>query len=340
MKNKKMKSISIILCAIMLIATLSGCSKKSPANSDTKKVYKLVAYNNMPLDSVHTQSTIRMCKNAEKESNGRLQIEVKYNGALGSDRDAIESCMAGTIDIVSSGTGNYDNFYAPCKIFDLPYLFDSADQAEKVVNGTIGEKVFSKLNSIGLQYLATGNNGIRNVSSKKPINSVADVKGLKIRLPQIPTYISIWKQWGANPIPIDANELYTSLKTGVVTAQDNAPDHTVSTKVYEVQPYYSMIQYAWMGLTTTMNMKKYNSLPKDLQEILKKCAIEAGEWSFAQSKIADEQALKTMKDAGVTINLNPDQESFKANLNDVYSQFNKESWYDQNIIDEIKKVSK
>ena len=94
----------------------------------------------------------------------------------------------------------------------------------------------------------------RHIStSNKAINSVDDVKGLKIRVPEIDTYVALWKSWGAIVTPMPITELYMALKTGVVDAQDNAPYHTVASKVYEVQKHYSMINYMWMGLTMTVH---------------------------------------------------------------------------------------
>ena len=290
----------------------------------------------MPPSSIPTQALIKLTEIAEKNSNGRLKFTVKHSGQLGADREALESVKMGTIDIAMSGTGMYSSFYDKVKIFDLPFLFADTKQAQKVVNGPIGELVFKDLNKQGLVYLATGDNGMRQVSSIRKIQTVDDVKGLKIRLPEMPTYLAVWKSWGAIPVPIPVSELYMSLKTGVVEAQDNAPYHTVATKCYEVQPNYTMIDYMWMGLTATMNEKKFNSLPPDLQKIIKDAAIEACNWSFEAIDKDNEAAFKTMKDAKVTVNMTPDRESFKKNLPAIYEQFSKEAWFDQKLIDNIR----
>ena len=257
-------------------ALTAGCGGGAKPAAETKpaadaKPINLIAYNPMPPSSVPTQALIKFAEIAEKNSNGRLKFTVKHSGQLGSDREGIESAKMGTIDVIISGTGMYSSFYDKVKIFDLPFLFTDAKQARKVVNGPIGERIFKDLDKQGFVYLATGDNGMRQVSSKKPIQTVADVKGLKIRLPEMPTYLAVWKSWGATPVPIPVSELYMSLKTGVVDAQDNAPYHTVATKCYEVQPNYSMINYMWMGLTAAMNAKKFNSLPPDLQKSRQGC---------------------------------------------------------------------
>lgn len=354
-KNLK-KCIAIIAGSLLIMSLATGCSSTNDkdnsstametstnetetSNDSTEKVYQLKVYNPMPPTSIPTQSLIKMAEIAEKNSDGRLKFDVKHSGQLGADREAIESTKMGTIDIVMSGTGVYGSFYEDVKIFDLPFLFKDEEQARKVVNGEIGERIFSGLNEQGLVYLATGNNGMRQVSSKTKIHSVEDVEGLKIRLPEMPTYLAVWKSWGATPVPIPISELYTSLKTGVVDAQDNAPYHTVATKSYEVQPYYAMIDYMWMGLTAVINEEKYNSLPEDLQKVIKDAAIEACGWSFDAIGESNEEAFITMGDAGVEVDMEPDRESFRKNLPEIYEQFSKEAWFNQEIIDEINNLN-
>lgn len=339
-----MKKWAAVLVGVMCAGSLlAGCgdsagSSASGSGSGDGQVYNLKAYNPMPPSSVPTKATMKMAEIANQKSNGRLNIEVAHSGQLGSDREAIESTKMGTIDIVMAGTGMYSSFYEKVKLFDLPFLFKDAKQAAKVVNGPVGEEIFKDMPAQGLVYLGTGDNGMRQVSANRKIHSVADVQGLKIRIPEMPTYMAVWKSWGALPTPLPVSELYMSLKTGVVDAQDNAPYHTVATKCYEVQPNYSMINYMWMGLTAVINKQKYDSLPPDLQKIIKDAAIEACNWSFDAIEQDNQAAFKTMKEAGVTVDMEPDRDSFKQNLDEIYKQFSKEAWYDQNLIDKMKAV--
>ena len=338
-----MKRISVIVLAIVLILSVfSSCSKseKQTAKADEKTSEAapilLRAYNPMPLESINCQSSKKICDLATEYSDGKLAFDFKHSGQLGNDREAIEQTIIGTLDMESSGTGIYGQFYDQVKIFDLPFLFKSEEQAKQVTNGPIGEQIYSKMGDIGLEYLATGTNGLRQVSSKIPINSVEDVKGLNIRLPEMETFMAVWKSWGANPTPIPAEELYTALKTGTVDAQDNAAYHTVATKAYEVQKYFTVINYVWMGLTTSMNKAKYDSLPEDLQKVMKKAAKEGAAFGFSGIDQSNEKAYSVMEKAGLTVNRNPDRDSFMKNIDDIYAQFSDKPWYNQEIIDQIR----
>ncbi|MGR5142037.1 TRAP transporter substrate-binding protein [Photobacterium sp. DNB23_23_1] len=301
-----------------------------------KDTISLKAYVPTNPTAVPTKALEYFAENVEKATNGEVNIKVFHSGQLGNDREGIESTRIGLIDIMFAGTGGYSTFYDKSKVLDLPFLFDDAKQAYEKVNGPVGEALFADMNKYGLHYLSTGDNGMRHIStSGREINSIDDVKGLKIRVPGITTYVDLWTNWGAVVTPTPVTELYMALKTGIVEAQDNAPYHSVASKVYEVQDHYSMINYMWMGLTMTMNENKWKKMPEDVQTIIKGEAVKAAEWSFAQIEKDNVDALELMKDRGITVNYNPDRDSFKANIQDFYSQYEGEDWYDAEIIEAL-----
>ncbi len=115
-----------------------------------------------------------------------------------------------------------------------------------------------------------------------------------------------------------------ALKTGVVDAQDNAPYHSVASKVYEVQDHYSMINYMWMGLTMVMNKAKWETLPEEYQKIIKEEAKVAANWSFDEIERDNVTALEAMKARGTTIEMNPDRESFMAEIDEFYKKYENE----------------
>ena len=287
--------------------------------------------------AVPTKALIRFAERVNEAGKGKVNITVFHSGQLGDDREAVESTRMGTIDIMFSGTGTYSAFYDKAKLLDLPYLFETGTHAMNVVNGPIGEELFKDLADFGLVYLSTGDNGMRHVSTTgKKINTVDDVKGLKIRVPATDLYVAIWKYWGGLVVPTPIGELYMALKTGVVEAQDNAPYHSVASKVYEVLNHFSLIDYAWMGLTMTANQRVWGRLPADVQELIKKEAIDAAKWSFAEIANDDKSALELMAAGGMDINYTPDRESFRKTMPEFYKQFEKEAWFDQKVIDQIR----
>ena len=318
-----------------MILVAAACLSASLACAQT---ITLKAYVPTNPTAVPTKALTLFADNVNKAAGGRLKVQVFHSGQLGNDREAIESARMGTIDIMFAGTGGYSNFYSKAKIFDLPFLFNSAKEANEVVNGPVGEELFSGLKAFNLVYLATGDNGMRHIStSNKPINTVDDVKGLKVRVPEIDTYVALWKSWGAIVTPMPITELYMALKTGVVDAQDNAPYHTVASKVYEVQKNYSMINYMWMGLTMVANDKAWAKIPDDLKKVIKDEAKKMAAWSFDEIERDNVTALATMKANGTVINYTPDRASFMKNIDAFYAKYEGQPWYDKALVQKLRK---
>ncbi|MFA6506165.1 MAG: TRAP transporter substrate-binding protein [Treponemataceae bacterium] len=330
---------AIFIAASVLCATIAFAGGKAETKAaPTAQPINLKAYVPTNPTAVPTKALMYFAENVNKAAGGRLNVQVFHSGQLGNDREAIESTRMGTIDIMFAGTGGYSSFYKKAKIFDLPFLFSNAKEAYEVVNGPVGEDLFSGLKEFNLIYLSTGDNGMRHISTTgKAVNSVEDVKGLKVRVPEIDTYVALWKSWGAIVTPMPLGELYMALKTGVVDAQDNAPYHSVANKMHEVQKAYSMINYMWMGLTMVANDKSWAKLPADLQKIVKDEAKKAAAYSFDQIEKDNVTALATMKAAGLTIVDNPDRESFMKNIDAFYAQYEGQPWYDKALVQKLRK---
>jgi TRAP-type C4-dicarboxylate transport system substrate-binding protein len=142
------------------------------------------------------------------------------------------------------------------------------------------------------------------------VHSVEDVQGLRIRVPEIDSYVKTWEAFGASPTAMAWPDVYMALQTGVIDAQDNAPEHTWSNRTYEVQDYYSVINYTWMGGVLTINLQRWNELPEDVQEIMLEAAREAGEWTFDELSQANVDALDRMEEAGLEVIRDPDSRGF------------------------------
>jgi len=335
---KRSASILILLVFAGASVFAGGKSEEKAAPAASAKAVALKAYVPTNPTAVPTKALVLFAENVNKAANGKVDVKVFHSGQLGNDREAIESTRIGTIDIMFAGTGGYSSFYNKVKIFDLPFLFTNAKEAYEIVNGPIGEEIFSGLKDFNLVYLSTGDNGMRHISTAKtPVKSVEDVKGLKIRVPEIDTYVAIWKSWGSIVTPMPIGELYMALKTGVVDAQDNAPYHSVASKVYEVQKYYSMINYMWMGLTMVANDKSWARIPDDVKPIIKQEAKKAAAWSFDEIEKDNVTAIETMKKSGITIIDNPDRASFMKNIDKFYAQYAGQPWFDQKLIDKLRK---
>lgn len=328
-----MKKLVLAAMAAMCLTTSVFAAKKS-------KDVKLTVYSPGNANSVPTKTIAKYAELVEKASNGTIKMDVHSSGELGNDAEALQSTRMGTIDIIFAGTSGFTSFYDKAKILDLPFLFKDAQDAYQKVNGEIGEEIFKDMSKVGLVYLSEGDNGMRHIATtKRPVHTVADVKGLKIRVPTSQMYLDCWKALGSTPVALALNELAIALSNGTAEAQDNATYHLVANATYDDIKHYSFINYMWMGCTMAANANTWKKLSPEQQKILKEQAIVAAKYSFDTIEQDNVTATETLKKAGVQFDNSPDIQSFKDKLGGAayYKQYSKESWYNQKIIDKLTK---
>lgn len=349
------KFVSALLAGAMLFSLAACGNKQEPAKSpaasnpssspaastpaeSTIDPVTLTIYSPGNENSVPTKTIIKYAELVSEASNGAITLDVHHSNELGNDAESIESTRMGTIDIIFAGTSGFTSFYEKAKVLDLPFLFDSAEQAYEVTNSEVGEQIFSDFPQYGLVYLSEGDNGMRHISTtNKPIHTAADVEGLLIRVPTSQLYLDVWEALGATPVALALPELALALSNGTAQAQDNATYHLVANATYDDIKYFSNINYMWMGCTMAINNVTWNKLDPAVQDILKEQAKVAAKYSFDTIAEDNETATKTLQDAGVEFDFEPDVQSFKDKLggDDYYARYANETWFDQGLLDSI-----
>lgn len=349
-----MKKFVALALAMTMVLSLVACGNNSASSSGTTSgsntgsesssgesgvdPITLVIYSPGNENSVPTKAIIKYAELVSEASDGAITLDVHHSNELGSDAESIESTRMGTIDLIFAGTSGFTSFYEKAKVLDLPFLFDSAEQAYEVTNSEIGEQIFDGLEEYGLVFLSEGDNGMRHISTtNRPIHTAEDVKGLKIRVPESQLYLDVWNALGATPVGLALPELALALSNGTVEAQDNATYHLVANATYDDIKYFSNINYMWMGCTMAANADTWNSLTPEQQAILKEQAVAAAKYSFDTIAADNETATKVLQDAGVEFDFEPDVQSFKDALggDSYYERYAGESWYDQDLLNAI-----
>lgn len=335
--NKKrgeflMRKRSIIVALAVLLVSMVAVGSFAVAKPIPISVYVILSKS-----SVSAQAMFQLAEMVEERTNGKVKFDCYHSGELGGDVETIEAMRLGTVDMRMAGVGLHSHFYPEAMLLELPFLFKDRAHVQRFLYSDAGRKFMDGFEQYGVKCLTIYDIGFRNISnSKRPINHVDDVKGIKIRVPEIDTYVKVWDKFGAAPVAMAWPDVYMALKTGVLDAQDNAPEHTYSNKTYETQKYYSIINYIWMGGALTMNLNKWNSLPKDVQDVMLEAAREISEWTFEELASKDEWAIEQMEKEGLEINRSPDIESFRSKVADLYDEFAKEPWYDPEVIEAIR----
>lgn len=330
------KHVALLAAAALSITAFSGVACAEDLSS--LDPVTLTIYSPGNENSVPTKTIIEYASLVEEASGGQITLDVHHSGELGNDAEALQSVRMGTIDIIFAGTSGFTEFYEDAKLLDLPFLFDSAEQAYEIVNGEIGEEIFANLSDVGLVYLSEGDNGMRHISTtNRAIHTADDVEGLKLRVPTSQMYLDCWETLGANPVALALNELAIALANGTAEGQDNATYHLVANATYDDIKYFSFINYMWMGCTMAANQDSWDKLPEEYQAILKEQAVVAAKYSFDTIAEDNEVATQTLKDVGVEFDENPDIQSFKDKLGgeEYYQRYAEESWFNQEILDKI-----
>ncbi len=270
-------------------------------------------------------NTVAMDKFAEllkEKSGGKMTLKMYHSGTLGSQPDAIEQVRLGGLEIANFSLGPLGPIVPEANVVSLPFIFKNTDHVWRVLDGKAGEMINAGLAKKGLISLAWYDGGSRSFyNSKKPINTPADVVGMKVRVMGNDLYSGMISALGGNPSPMAFSEVYQSLKTGVVDGAENNWPSYESTGHYEVAKFHSNSQHLIIPEILAINADVYNALSADEQKILKEAAQESALlqrdlWK-KREKISEEKVMA----AGVQANEIPEKSAFQAAMKPVYDKY-------------------
>lgn len=289
----KRLAVVVILLAVILCG-VSANAQQEEMSQDKVYVFKYA----------HTQSpshprSVSMDffkEQIEKASNGRIQIELYYNGVLGKEAEVLDMVKIGTVQ--GSRGGLFERANKKFLIYTLPFMFENTDQVLTVMNSEFGDKVNAGALDNGLYIPATGvAGGFRNITNNvRPITTVEDVKGLKMRTPPIDMTIKTFGAIGANPQQVAYTETYMALKSGVVDGQENPFSNTVDMKFYEPQKYLSVVNWQVHPDPFYVNPDWYENLPDDLKAVFDSAAESAMKYSNEVWLGSEIEYFYTLKD--------------------------------------------
>ncbi|MDF2593412.1 MAG: Solute-binding protein [Clostridia bacterium] len=326
------KIISMILTVLMIATLFTGCSGTasnqvpSQASNDNggaaDEVLELKLGHIQSENDLWNDGAKKFKEEVEAKSNGKIKITIYPNSTLGGDRDMAEGMQIGTVDFALIA-GVLGNFEQSIQLLELPYLFSSEEQFAKVVHGEVGKEISDRvLKSSDIRILNFWDRGARQVTSNKPINSLADIKGLKIRLPEIKAMVETWKAMGASPTTMAWNEVYTGLEQRVIDAQENPIPFIYGGKIHEVQKYLAMTNHKYEYVTLSMSEKTYAKLTPEQQKIINDAAQVATDYENQLVKEKTGEILEAMKSEGLQVTT-PDTAEFAAAAKQAHEAFAK-----------------
>ena len=254
------------LLAVVLLFFIS-CGDK---NSD----YVFKYSNEQPESAIRSQSMLYFKEKLEKETNGKIRVELFFGGILGNERELMDLVSTGALQSTRGGFFNDAN--SKYNLLTLPFLIADWDQAQRLVSSSFMDSINDGAKANGFHIPATGiSQGFRaHTNNKKPILHPRDFKGLKMRVPMQEVFIQTAKAFGSNPQELAAIDIYQALQTGVIDGQDNPPSNIWDFKMHEVSKYLTVTNYATGPDPFIVNLDWYNKLPPDLQKIFNRVAKE------------------------------------------------------------------
>jgi TRAP-type transport system periplasmic protein len=333
--KKKMMYFLVLVSLIALI--VSGCSSSSSNSNDdagekSDKKYKIQLSYHVPKNHYAHAASEKFKKLAEERSNGQLEVTLFPGGQLGGLRDNTEGVKQGTIEMAWSDIGTASVFFPKSGIISLPFLFRDFDHVENFYDGPVGQKLLDELREAsGIRFIGMVHSGFRSIISNKPIKSVEDMKGLKLRVPEIPMYTRFAELVGSSPTPIPGGEVYTSLQTGVVEGAELPANYIYDTSLFEVTKYITHTYHIYTDYDLAINDQFFTSLPKDLQEII---TTSAQEVAVETRKIVRDETIDYEKKLEEKLELTTvDRGKFQEKMKPLWDEFAKENNAEQLIED-------
>lgn len=238
-----------------------------------------------------------------KRSGGKLKVKGFADASLGSDIQMQNALIGGAQEMMVGSTATLVGIVKDFAVFDLPFLFNNEQEADAVFDGPFGQKLAAKLNDKGLVGLVYWENGFRNLTnSKRPVEKVEDLKGIKLRVMQNPVYIDMFNGFGANAVPLSFSELFTAMETGTVDGQENPVTTIQSSKFYEVQKYLTISKHVYSPWIVLASKRWYDGLSNDERKIINEAAVASRDFERKDSREASKQSIAYLKDKGMQIN--------------------------------------
>ncbi|NSW77327.1 MAG: TRAP transporter substrate-binding protein [Candidatus Atribacteria bacterium] len=262
----------------------------------------------------------------EERSNGAIEVQLFLGGAMGSEEECTEAVSIGALEMQAGGGLPIKTFAPQYYFFDSPYVMKDWNHFQRVWASPLGDKMREEIIKNGnTMYLGVVYRGVRHFTSNKPVRTPDDLKGIKLRLPQLPTWVKVWEAIGASTVPIALTELFTALQTGVADASEGDVTQILSFRLYEVQKYLTLTGHLVQTGALTINKPFFDKLKKEYQDIVLQAGKEATDWASNTIVAKEAELIKELEAKGMQI-IQPDAEAFRAKAKPAVEELFKTEW--------------
>lgn len=311
-----------LLIGVLAVLLLVGCdSDDSSGGKAAGDEVKIRFAHSAVEDNPRHEGALKFKELVEGKSDGKISVEVFANEVLGSEPQMVENVSMNDLEMVASST--FAQYEPKVDLFGLPFLFDDNEAAWESLDSEVSKDIYSSLLDNNLRVIGHFENGMRHTTTKdKPIESIEDFKGLKIRTPEMKILMDIFKSLGASPTPMAFGELYMALQQGTVDGQENPITNINASKFYEVQKYLSLTGHSYSSTDIAISNQFWTSLSDEQQQIIQESIDEAVK--FQRNLVVEKEAdyLEELKSHGMIVN-EPDKAGLRDATNSVYEDYRK-----------------
>ncbi|HVL73167.1 MAG TPA: TRAP transporter substrate-binding protein [Beijerinckiaceae bacterium] len=311
--------------ALMLAAGLAVAAAALPGDAFAQQKMVLKASDVHPLGYPTVEAVVRMGKKLEQATNGRLSIQMFPSMQLGGEKEMIEQAQVGALQIARISVGPVGTIVDELNVFNMPFVFRDVAHMRKVIDGDIGKELLEKISNnpqtrlIGLAWMDAGARSVYN--KVRPIRSLEDLRGLKIRMMGNPIFVDTMNALGGNGIAMGMDQVYSALQTGVVDGAENNPPSYDSFGHYPIAKHYSLTEHLIIPEILVFSRRSWDGLSKEDQDLIMKLSREAQQ---EQRKLWDEReaaAMDKIKKAGIEVVTFTDKKPFQDAVKPVWDKY-------------------
>jgi tripartite ATP-independent transporter DctP family solute receptor len=295
--------LTVYSMAVSVVALAAGSAMAQDVTLRVGTVYQ-------PSHEI-SKATDEFARLVEEKSGGKIDVQVFYAEELGSEREMAEMTRAGGLEMVESGLPGTGSFVPQIEVMEAFYTYGDIEDLQRVI-AAIAPDLNKWMEPQGFHLVGAMYQGPRNLLSKKPIRTLADMQGLRLRIPQTPLFVALGQAWGATPTAIAFSEAYTALENNVVDAVDGTFESMTSMGFSEVAKYETITRHNFYPQPMVVNLNWWNGLTDEQRKIIEDSAKEAADFQLKLHQQSQDAALAKLKEQNVEIIEPADLEAFRA----------------------------
>jgi tripartite ATP-independent transporter DctP family solute receptor len=320
------RTVAIVVALSLTAATTNALAREFRAADTQSEDYPTV------------QALRYMGRLIEEKSGGRLQIRVFHSRQLGEEKETIEQTRVGAIDLNRTNVALIGTFVPAMNVLAMPFLFRSIEHLQKVLDGPIGNEILGSFEPFGFVGLAFYDSGARSVyNSVRPVRSIDDMKGLRLRVQQSELMSDMIRALGAEPIELPYGQVRTGLATKLIDGAENNWPSFVTTDHYKYAGYYTLTRHTMSPEVLIMSRKAWESLSAEDRTLFREAALQSSRFMRERWKDLEAQSRRQAEGAGVTIVTEIDRKPFEAAMAPIYIKMQRDPAAAR-LIEQIRKV--